>query len=106
LAFWLMRPPRSRRPSCGHRRWLGFAIEELAHPAVVAFVAKLAGIALCDDTLDAAIEHDDTIGDREDARQLVRDDDERHAEVSRQAQDERVELGRRDRIETGGRLVE
>ena len=58
----------------------GFAAEELANPRVVARVAQLPRIALGDDPLRALVEHDHAIGDREDARELVGDDDERDAE--------------------------
>ena len=84
----------------------GLAVEELAHPRIVALVAQLARIAFGDDALLAAVEHDHAVGDREDARQLVRDDDERDAEVARESPDQRVELGGRDRIEARRRLVE
>ena len=47
-----------------------------------------------------------SLGDREDALQLVRDDDGRHAEAVVQRQDQLVELDRAHRIEPGRRLVE
>ena len=56
--------------------------------------------------LRALVEHDHAVGDREDARELVRDDHERDAEVVGQPPDQRVELGRGDRVEPGRRLVE
>ncbi len=72
----------------------------------VARVAQHARIAFGDDALLALVEHDHAIGDREDARELVRDDDERHAEVLGQAADQRVERRRRDGIEARRWLVE
>ncbi len=54
----------------------------------------------------ALIEHGDRIGDLERAFELVRHDDDRHAQRIAQAQDQLVELGRDDRIEARRRLVE
>ena len=52
------------------------------------------------------IQHNHPVRNREDARQLVADDDKSYFQAARQRQDQIVELRRGDRIESGRRLVE
>ena len=52
------------------------------------------------------VEEDAVVADGEDARQLVRDDDDRRAEAVAQLEDQVVEQARADRVEAGRRLVE
>src|SRR6266478_201390 len=67
---------------------------------------QLAGVAPGAHGSCLGVEEDAVVGDREDARQLVRDDDHRRSEAVSQGEDELVEEARADRIEAGRRLVE
>src|SRR5262245_45796542 len=81
-------------------------IEEGPDLRIVAPVAERRGLAPGDDAARLSVDHDAVANDREDAPELVRDDDRRHAETGVQCRDEVVELGGRDRIEARRRLVE
>src|SRR5438552_3178108 len=98
-------PPRLRH-SCRLHRGFGLAPEELAHPRIIAGVAKHLRIALGDDALRPLVEHDDAIGDRVDAGELVRDDDEGDVQAAGQPPDQGIELRRSDRIQARRRLVQ
>src|SRR5882724_8046191 len=63
------------------------AVEERANARIVVRVAQRDGIAARDDPPHAALEEDAVARDREDARELVRDDDGRHAEAVIQGED-------------------
>ena len=69
-------------------------------------VAQVLRTSLGDDSFFAFIEHDDTIRHRVDTRQLVGDNDKRHAKTLPKPEYESVEFRRRHRIETRGRLIE
>ena len=56
---------------------------------------KRARIAAGDDPLRGFVENDAAVGDEEDARQLVGDDDDRDAEVAAEREDQLIELDRR-----------
>ena len=85
----------------------GSAIEEGRDARIRAVIAQLARVTERDHALRFAVEHDAALGDREDARQLVRHDHERRAEAARvQREDQLVELDRGDRVEPGARLVQ
>src|SRR5213080_3123936 len=81
-------------------------IEEGADLWIGASVAEGRGLSPRDDAARPAVQHDAVPGNREDAPQLVRDDDRRHAEAGIQGGDEVVELRGGDRIEAGRWLVE
>src|SRR2546427_12498161 len=74
-------------------------VEEGADPRLGAPVAERRGLSSRDDAAGPAVQHDAVSDDREDAPQLVRDDDRRHAEADTQRRDEVVELCGGDRIE-------
>src|SRR5436853_3864343 len=74
-------------------------VEEGADPRLGASVAERRGLSPRDDPARPAVQHDAVPDDREDAPQLVRDDDRRHAEAGIQGRDEVVELGGGHRIE-------
>src|SRR5262245_41366409 len=107
FAFWLM-APRASGPGASRRDRLrlGLPVEELPHPRVRALIAQIRRLPLRDDALRRLVEHDAAVGDREDARQLVRDHDEGDTQAVAQAQNELVELRRCDRIEPSGGFVE
>src|SRR5262245_41257433 len=86
----------SRRPT----------VEERAHARIRAPVPQLERISARDDAVCSAVDHDAVPGDREDARQLVADEDRRHAQAPIQDQDQLVELDRADGVEAGRGLVE
>src|SRR5579875_225741 len=82
------------------------APQEAAHRRVLAVVAQLARRAVGDDRVALGVEEDAVGADREDARQLVGDNDDRRAEAVAQLEDQVVEPPRADRIEARRRLVE
>src|SRR5438874_6189959 len=88
----------SRSPRAG--------VEERPHLRIVAPVAQRGGLSACDDAARRAVDHDAVSHDGEDAPQLVRDDDGRHAEATVQGCDQVVELGRGHRVKAGRGLVE
>src|SRR5690349_1710861 len=105
------RPARRARASSDWSRWspsgwLRLAVEERVHARILARIAQRRRVAARDYAACAAVEHDALISDREDALQLVRDDDGGHAEAVIQRQEQLIELERAHRVETGGRLVE
>src|SRR5207244_6561111 len=81
-------------------------VEEGADPRLGASVAERRGLSPRDDPARPAVQHDAVLDDREDAPQLVRDDDRRHAEAGIQGRDEVVELRGGDGIEAGRGLVQ
>src|SRR5436309_4489758 len=84
----------------------GPGIEESPDLRIDAPVAERRGLSPRDDAARLAIQHDAVSDDREDAPQLVRDDDRRHTEAGIQGRNEIVELRGGDGIETGRGLVE
>src|SRR5690349_1612298 len=82
------------------------AVEERVHARVGVIFLELERRALGDDRFGRGVEHDAARGDGEDARQLVRDDDDGGAEAAVHLDDELVELDRGDRVEPGRGLVE
>src|SRR5262245_49941518 len=109
-------PPRMNRPTrVGFgllltrvsllRRGLA-ARQKLADALMRRMRQELARRASGADRAHGGIEVDGGVANREDARELVRNDDEGRAEAVAQLDDEVVEPTRRDRVEAGGRLVE
>src|SRR5947199_3536505 len=84
----------------------GPRIEEGSDRRIGASVAERRGLSARDDAARSAVQQDAVSDDREDAPQLVRDHDRRHAEADIQGRDEIVEFGGGDRIEARRPLVE
>src|SRR5690242_18598153 len=80
--------------------------EELAHGGIRRVREQLARRPRRADRATLGVEEDAVVADREDARELVGDDDDRGAEAVAQLEDQVVEAARADGIEAGGRLVE
>src|SRR5437867_5277100 len=81
-------------------------VEEGADLRIGAAGTERRRLSARDDPARPAVQHDAVSHDREDAPQLVRDDDRRRAEADVQGRDEVVELRGGDRIEAGRWLVE
>ena len=81
-------------------------MKKAVHERDLRFVAQFARVAPCHDPFRGLVQHDAVVGHEKDARQLVRHDDDRDAQVAAEREDELIELDGRDRVETGGRLVE
>ncbi len=71
------------------------SIQKLPHPLIGTVVAQLLRVAFRDDALRPAVEHHHAVRDAEDARELVRDDDDRRAKGLADLQDQFVEPQRR-----------
>src|SRR4051794_32338626 len=80
--------------------------EKVADALVRRMRQKLARRSARADRTYRRIEKDGIVADGEDARQLVRDDDERRAQAVAQLHDQLVQAARRDRVEPRVRLVE
>src|SRR5450755_3932365 len=83
-----------------------FAPEELTHPGVVARIAQDLRVAFGNDALDALVEHDYPVRHGVNTGELVGHDDKRDVQALCEAQDEQIELGRGNRVESGRRLVQ
>ena len=81
-------------------------VEELTNHGIVALIAQLLRFARRNDRLGIFIDHNRTVGHSENARQLVGNKHEGNLQVVRQIQDQLVDLGRSNRVQTGRRLIE
>src|SRR5262249_20371400 len=79
---------------------------EEAADRIVSGVQQLLGITPCRDGPRLHVEENTRIRDGEDARQLVRHDDDRGAQAAAKLEDQLVEEPRADRVETRGWFVE
>src|SRR5204862_7377066 len=80
--------------------------EERVYPRVRRLREELARRARGDDRPAVGVEEDAVVGDREDARELVRHDDHRRTEAVPELQDQIVEAAGADRVEPRRGLVE
>src|SRR5438132_4997259 len=80
--------------------------EEGMHPGVFRFGQKLPRVARGDHRLAFPVEEHGVVADGEDARELVRHDDDGGTQAVAQVEDEIVEAPRADRIEPRRRFVE
>src|SRR5262249_2939084 len=99
---WAWPGAGSRRPLRGRRS----ASEEAADALLPAGLEQIARRPLREQRLRLGVEEDALVGDREDARELVRHDDEGSLQAGAQLEDQVVEQARADRVEAGARLVE
>ena len=95
----------------GHPRWLAGTlgddrVKKLCTNGICDSSRNRCGLPSRHDPFRGLVQHDAGVGDEEDARQLVRHDDDGDAKVAAERDDQLIELHRRNRIETGGRLVE
>src|SRR5258706_2137632 len=114
-AITIARPPRTKPPTAAG---LGAAMaglrlgdrfgspHERLDGRMLGRVAQVARRAMADRGLGLGVEEHAVVADREQAGQLVADQDHGCAEAVAQLQDEFVEATRRDRVEAGRRLVE
>ena len=82
------------------------AAEECHEVRILALGEQLLGWAHGGHGVRGGVEVDHPIGDAEDARELMGDDDEAHRERPPQIEDQVVETVRGDRVEPGRRLVQ
>src|SRR5882762_8860457 len=80
--------------------------QEFTHPRIGRLRAQLPRRATRDHRAALGVEEDAIVGDREDARQLVRHHDDRRPEAVPELEDELVQAPRADRVEARRGLVE
>src|SRR2546429_679882 len=82
------------------------AVEEAPHGRILRAIAELLRRSACARRPALGIEEDAVRPDREDARELVRHDDDRCPEALAQLEDQVVEQAGAHRVEAGRRFVE
>jgi len=80
--------------------------EKIVNERYFGCVAQCARVAPCHDAFRGFVQNDAAVGHQENAGQFVGHNDYGDAQVAAERQDELIEFDCRDRVETGGRLVE